>query len=44
MAILVRDAIEADLPVVLAIFNEVLLTSTAIYMDEATTLDERRAW
>lgn len=44
MAIVVRDAIESDLPALLAIYNDVLLTSTAIYMDEATTLDERRAW
>ncbi|MGE0360618.1 MAG: N-acetyltransferase family protein [Vicinamibacterales bacterium] len=40
----VRDALESDLPAILAIYNDVLLTSTAIYMDEATTLEERRAW
>jgi len=44
VAIIVRDALEADLPAVLAIYNDVLLTSTAIYMDQPTTLEERRAW
>jgi L-amino acid N-acyltransferase YncA len=40
----IRDAVEADLQTILAIFNEVVATSTAIYMDSPTTLDERDKW
>jgi phosphinothricin acetyltransferase len=40
----IRDAEERDLPALLAIFNEVVATSTAIYMDAPTTLEERAAW
>lgn len=41
---IVRDATAADLPAVLDIFNEVVATSTAIYMESPTTLEERHAW
>ena len=41
---LIRDAGEDDLPAILAIFNEVIATSTAVYMDDPSTLEERRAW
>jgi L-amino acid N-acyltransferase len=40
----VRAAIESDLPAILAIYNEVIATSTAVYALEPATLDERRAW
>ena len=40
----VRDAVEADIRAVLAIYNDVIATSTAVYVDEPTTLDERLAW
>jgi L-amino acid N-acyltransferase len=40
----VRAANEADLPGILAIYNEVIATSTAVYTSEPSTLDERRAW
>ncbi|MBV9522444.1 MAG: N-acetyltransferase [Alphaproteobacteria bacterium] len=40
----VRAASEADLPGILAIYNEVIATSTAVYTSEPSTLDERRAW
>ena len=40
----VRDADEADLTAILAIYNDVILTSTAVYSDTPSTLDERRAW
>jgi phosphinothricin acetyltransferase len=40
----IRDAQERDLPALLAIFNDVVATSTAIYMDAPTTLEERAAW
>lgn len=41
---MIRDAREADLPGVLAIYNDVIATSTAIYIDTPTTLEERTAW
>ena len=40
----IRDANEADMTAILAIFNEVIATSTAVYMDAPTTLEERVAW
>ena len=40
----VRDAEEADLPGVLAIYNEVIAVSTAVFSDQPATLDDRRAW
>jgi L-amino acid N-acyltransferase YncA len=40
----IRDAGEPDLPGLLAIYNEVIATSTAIYSDVPTTLEERTAW
>jgi L-amino acid N-acyltransferase YncA len=40
----IRAATDADLPGILAIYNEVIATSTAVYASEPSTLDERRAW
>jgi phosphinothricin acetyltransferase len=40
----VRDAREEDLPAVLAIFNHVIATSTAVYIEAPATLDERHRW
>jgi len=40
----VRAATESDLPGILAIYNEVIANSTAVYALEPATLDERRAW
>ncbi len=40
----IRPATEADLPAITAIYNEVIATSTAIYMDDPVTLEDRRAW
>ena len=40
----VRDAIGADLPGVLAIYNEVIRNSSAVYTEQEATLDDRRAW
>ena len=40
----IRDATEADLPGILAIYNEVVATSTAVYATEPATLGERRDW
>lgn len=43
-SLLVRDAGEADLPAVLDIYNEIIVSSTAVYSDTPTTLGDRRAW
>ena len=40
----VRAATESDLRAILAIYNDVIATSTAVYALEPATLDERRAW
>jgi L-amino acid N-acyltransferase len=40
----IRDAGEPDLPGLLAIYNEVIATSTAIYSYIPTTLEERTTW
>jgi L-amino acid N-acyltransferase len=40
----IRDATDADLPQILAIHNEVVTNTTAIYDETVSTLEERRAW
>jgi hypothetical protein len=40
----VRDAVEADLPAINAIYNQVLLTSTAIYSEQPVSAEERLRW
>jgi phosphinothricin acetyltransferase len=40
----IEDATDDDLPAVVAIYNDVIRTSTAIYREEPATLVERRAW
>ena len=40
----VRDADETHLPEILAIYNDVMATSTAIFSDQPSTLDERTGW
>ena len=40
----IRDAGLADLPALLAIYNEVIATSTAIYTEQPATLDDRVTW
>lgn len=40
----IRDAVRSDLPLVLAIHNEVIATSTAIYSETPSLLEERVAW
>lgn len=40
----IRDAIVADVPSILAITNDVIATSTAIYTETPATLEEREAW
>ena len=41
---IVRAATHSDLPAILAIYNEVVAHSTAIYAFDPTTLEERTAW
>jgi phosphinothricin acetyltransferase len=40
----IRDALVGDLPGLLAIYNQVIATSTAIYTDQPATLDDRLGW
>jgi L-amino acid N-acyltransferase len=40
----IRDASAADMPGVLAIFNQILVQTTAIYDQHPSTLEERLAW
>jgi phosphinothricin acetyltransferase len=42
--VIVRDATESDVPAILAIYNEVLATSTAIFSEIPATLQERLEW
>lgn len=42
--IVIRAATEDDLPAILAIYNEVIATTTAVYDYEPHTLEMRRAW
>ena len=40
----IRDAQEPDLPGLLAIYNEIIATTTAVYADSPVTLEDRRQW
>ena len=40
----IRDADSGDLPGILAIYNDVIETSTSVYSDRPVTLDDRVAW
>ena len=40
----IRDAREEDLPALLAIYNEVIASSTAVYSSVPVSLEDRRAW
>ena len=40
----IRDAVAEDVPAILAIYNEVIATSTAVYRDTPATLDDRLEW
>lgn len=39
-----RNAQPHDLPAILAIYNEIIATSTAIYRDDPASLEERAGW
>jgi L-amino acid N-acyltransferase YncA len=40
----IRDARDSDLQAILAIYNDVVMTTTAIYDETVSTLEQRRAW
>jgi L-amino acid N-acyltransferase len=40
----IRDATTADVPSILAIYNDVVANTTAIYDERPSTLAERQAW
>jgi L-amino acid N-acyltransferase len=40
----VRDATETDLSDILAIYNEAILGSLAVFTEQETTLEERQSW
>jgi len=42
--ITLRDALESDLPAILEIYNDIILTTTAIYSEEPHTLQMRLDW
>jgi L-amino acid N-acyltransferase YncA len=44
MEMRIRPALEADLPAILAIYNEVILHTTAVYSYAPHTLEMRRQW
>ena len=44
MMILIREAIENDLPQLLAIYNDIILNTTAVYDYEPHTLEMRQSW
>ena len=44
MSFTLRDATPADLPGILVIYNHIVETSTAIYLDDPVTLENRAAW
>ena len=40
----IRSAPEGDVPEILHIYNEVIATTTAVYSEQAVTLEDRLAW
>jgi phosphinothricin acetyltransferase len=40
----ITDAVEADVPAITAIYNDVILTSTAIFNDAPVLVEDRVAW
>ncbi len=40
----IEDAADADLPAILAIYNDVIATSTAVFSEESVTLENRADW
>ena len=43
-SVTIRDAVDEDVPGILAIYNDVIATSTAVYREDPATLEDRRQW
>ena len=43
-SVTIRDASEDDVPGILAIYNEVIATSTAVYREDPASLEDRLEW
>jgi phosphinothricin acetyltransferase len=44
MSIIIREAVEADLPAMLVIYNDIIVNTTAVWHDEPHTLAMRQEW
>ena len=44
MDITIRDAVEADLPGIMDIYNDAVANTTAIWNEDVVDLDNRKAW
>ena len=44
MSLELRDAVAGDLPAILAIYNELIDSTTVAWTEQPQTLEERRAW
>jgi L-amino acid N-acyltransferase len=44
MTVIVRPAMEADLPAIVAIYNDAVVNTTAIWNDAIVDVDNRKAW
>lgn len=43
-SLVIREALEQDVPGILAIYNDVIATSTAVYREDPASLDDRLQW
>lgn len=43
-SLIIREAVEQDVPGILAIYNDVIATSTAVYREDPASLDDRLQW
>jgi L-amino acid N-acyltransferase len=42
--VVIRDLNDSDLAGLLAIYNDVIATSTAVFMEQPVTIEDRRSW
>ena len=43
-SLIIREALEQDVPGILAIYNDVIATSNAVYREDPASLDDRLQW
>ena len=43
-SLVIREALEQDVPGILAIYNDVIAASTAVYREDPASLDDRLQW